>query len=846
MTDIISTKEDLRKRFEELQENGFYPWGSGSNPKEPKAPYGREWQKHGHAKPTLDEIDDLFHHDILHIGMILPSRETSAGGVKINVLDCECEQVANEVRGLLQKHCPSALDKIAIHENEISGGVHYYLQLPLEDSLPKLVLKDARIKLKKHEGKGDSKTSPTVFETLGAECAKYCITHGPGRRQISERSLIRIETLTPEDVASVKTALDELRTLHPTPQSGERVARPAPSFKRRVSSNSSIDRFNAEAVVGEMLEEAGWRFDSETDEHWNFTRPSKESGVSASVRKDNQILHVFTSSTDFEEGTSYSPFQVYALLKHGIEKGGDYSQALRSLSKQNLGDEGNQDEKPRLVLPGKGSGIEECAEILFPPFGEAEELFYRDGGVCEIEPCDDGYRISSLVPARLTALMERRFQPVSKESLKDGTEYCKPACCGKTTAEQLLSTDAARNLPKITGLSSMPILASDGRVLQAGYDPTTGRFVTNNMSVRIPPLDKAIENVDLVLQDFLFASPGDRSRGIAALLTPAMVLGGILTKPTVQLAEAEDSQSGKGYLVKTGAAIYGEQIQYVAQRNGGVGSFDESLSACLYAGNPFICLDNFTGYFRSAFLEMVLTAEGNIPCRVPYRGEVQVDSRKFCFFLTSNGIDTSRDMANRMSIIRIRKQPPDYQFRKFGNGDLLDFIKANRPLMLGSVFAIAQEWIKQGKPRTDERRHDFREWTQSLDWIIQNIMGEVPLMDGLVEARTRISTPSMAFLRELAVLVSNDNKLDRGLTASNLYEMCEMRGLPIPGLKSESEDAGRIQIGRLMAQCFADGKEVVVDEYHVTLKEETVIRYDGRGNRPRKLYSFTKDGSVAE
>lgn len=843
MTNIIPTNAELWKSFEAFQINGFHSWGGGNNPESPKAPYGREWQKHGHAKPTSDEIDDLFHQEIKHVGVILPHRETPEGDVKIIVLDCECEQLADEALGLLQKHCPSALDKIAIHQNENSGGVHYYIQLSPSDSLPKMVLKDARIRLQKHEGKADSKTAPTVFEILGADRAKYCITHGPGRRQISERSLIEIETLTSEEVEGVKIVLAELQKLHPTAQPGERIVRPMPSFKRNVTSNSLIDRFNVEAVVGEMLEEAGWHFDSETDEHWNFTRPGKESGVSASVRKDNQILHVFTSSTEFGEGESYSPFQVHALLKHGVEKSGDYSRVVRSLAKQNVDDPENPDEKTPLPMPGKGAGIEECAETLFPPFGEAEELFYRNGGVCEVEPCDDdGYQISSVTPARLTAVMERRFQPVSKEILRDGTEYYKPVCCGKTTAELLLSTDAARKLPLITGLSNMPILASDGRVLQAGYDPATGRFVTNNMVLRIPPLDKAIGNVNLILQDFLFATPGDRSRAIAALLTPAMVLGGIMTKVTAMMLEAEDSQSGKGYFVKGVAATYGERIQYVAQRNGGVGSFDESLSACLCAGNPFICLDNFTGNFRSTFLEMVLTAEGNVPCRVPYRGEVQVDSRKFCFFLTSNGIDTSRDMANRMSIIRIRKQSPSYQFRKFGKGDLLDFITDNRSFMLGSVFAIVREWINQGKPRTEERRHDFREWTQSLDYIVQNIMSEAPLMDGLVEARARISNPAMAFLRELAVLVSNDSKLDRGLTASNLYEMCEMRGLEIPGLKSESDDAGRIQIGRLMARCFDESKEVVVDEYRVILKESEVYREDGRGYRPMKLYTFTRGG----
>jgi hypothetical protein len=63
-------------------------------------------------------------------------------------------------------------------------------------------------------------------------------------------------------------------------------------------------------------------------------------------------------------------------------------------------------------------------------------------------------------------------------------------------------------------------------------------------------------------------------------------------------------------------------------------------------------------------------------------------------------------------------------------GDLLRHIEKKSDYYLSCVFTIIREWHVRGKPRTHESRHDFREWSQTLDWIIQNIFKLPPLLDG--------------------------------------------------------------------------------------------------------------------
>ena len=66
----------------------------------------------------------------------------------------------------------------------------------------------------------------------------------------------------------------------------------------------------------------------------SWQRPGKTIGISATTNYGGaDLLHVFTSSTDFEPDTSYSKFAVYTLLHHQ----GDYSAAAATLRADGFG-----------------------------------------------------------------------------------------------------------------------------------------------------------------------------------------------------------------------------------------------------------------------------------------------------------------------------------------------------------------------------------------------------------------------------------------------------------------------------------------------------------------------------
>ncbi len=208
--------------------------------------------------------------------------------------------------------------------------------------------------------------------------------------------------------------------------------------------------------------------------------------------------------------------------------------------------------------------------------------------------------------------------------------------------------------------------------------------------------------------------------------------------------------------------------------------------------------------------------------------------------LTSNGVETTRDFANRGSIVRIRKRE-GYNFRKYPQGDLLAHVRHCQPLYLGAVFAVIREWVKQGRPCTNETRHDFREWVQTLDWMVQHILGEAPLMQGHQAAQERVSNPGLTFLRKLALAIAEVNRLGEQLNASALYEIADVAEVDIPGLREPAEDKGKRVIGSVMARIFKDATSLIVDHFRVTRHETKTIRAGG-GPYDSKAYRFEKIG----
>jgi hypothetical protein len=338
-----------------------------------------------------------------------------------------------------------------------------------------------------------------------------------------------------------------------------------------------------------------------------------------------------------------------------------------------------------------------------------------------------------------------------------------------------------------------------------------------------------------IVSEFDFLEPADKSRAIAAILSPAFKPDELLKGHHFPLFvfEADKSQAGKGYFLELVQSIYREYASFVTQRKGGVGSFDESLSQKLINGRPFIQCDNVRGAIDSQYLEAILTVPfgGTVPARIPYKGEVQIRPDRFIFQLTSNGFISTRDLANRSCIIRIRKKH-GFAFKRFPEGDLLDHIAANQPRFLGAVYRIVSEWCARGKPRTEDLRGEgrIRHWAQTLDWIVKELFDLPPLMDGHAAAQDRVSNPALDWLRAICLAVENDRRLEEQLSASDFVDISRDYSIAIPDLGNDAlEIKARLHVGHLLGKIFGDHNIYECDGFQVE-KIETP-RYGGAAEK---------------
>jgi hypothetical protein len=499
------------------------------------------------------------------------------------------------------------------------------------------------------------------------------------------------------------------------------------------------------------------------------------------------------------------------------------------------------DGKPDVLLPCTLSTITDSAQKLGELLASTRTFYIRGGSAVRLSKDAEGAaQLLDASPAALASDFET-VATLHKPARSGGNDK---TTCTESTAKLIAKSSAFKNaLPPICVMTRCPVLVRRGaELIQVfGYDRESGIFADGAAAPEVS-LDAGRRLLSELIAGFRFATPSDRSRALSSLITPAIVFGGLIRgfRSPMDLGEADDSQTGKGYRNKITAALYGQSVRNVTQRHGGVGSLEESFSTALLRGANFIAIDNVRGKIDSPAFESFLT-EDYFAARSPHREAVEIDARRVVVMMTSNKAELTVDLANRSSCVRLLKQPQGFAFPTYREGDILEHVRENRAQYLGAVFAVIRVWHAAGMPRTAESRHDFRPWAQSLDWILQNLLGEAPLLDGHVETKSRMTNPSLGWLRDVALAVSRSGQTEQWLRTYQILELLTDSGVEVPGLtegadinNAETRSAALQALGRKLGHCFRAGDQVEIDNVRVTKRES----YDVLNRRETREYYF--------
>jgi hypothetical protein len=509
----------------------------------------------------------------------------------------------------------------------------------------------------------------------------------------------------------------------------------------------------------------------------------------------------------------------------------------------------NESEIPTGIFPVPSGGVAytESADIIFTELGKARRLFSRGGMPHEVRTSPtQPDSLSPITPERFCSLVEGFGHRVCRKEITKNEDGKNRVVWRKTgfpvsSSKILLETDASRNqLPQISQISASFILTKNGELLGRGYhDHGDGVLVTSKSVPVEMPIASARTAIMGLIADFLFTSPSDKSRAVASFLSPALKAGGWIDDDfPLDVAEADQSQSGKTYRQKLVCKIYGETPSAIISSRGGVGSLDESIATALIKGRPFIALDNFRGRLDSTLLEEATRGHEVVTCRA-LRTSVEVRTRPFNFQLSTNGAEFTRDVSNRSIITRIRKQSPDYNFRTFPEGDLDAHVSANQSFYLGAVFSVIREWKRMGCPKTNDNRHAFRGWTQALDGIIQHVMELPPLLDGHREQQERTANPALQWLRDI-ILAASPSDIGREMNTGQVLRIADDAGIEFPG-NPNSKDDPAIRAGRILGKLFrdTDGQSIIIDGFTISRIEAPDYSSNADGGL-RKFYTINR------
>jgi putative DNA primase/helicase len=230
-------------------------------------------------------------------------------------------------------------------ERTPSGGYHVLFRSPNPTGAIKLAQRAKRPEEKQHP----RDYWQTLIETKGeGGYAVIAPTNGAvhpsgGCYELLSGSVASIATITAEERAGL-LAVARMVDQKPRPLYTPGTVGKAPADH----SDRPGNQYNARTSWDDLLPRYGWALDHRRGVTAYWTRPGKDRGVSATTNyQGNDLLWVFSSSTDLDPDRSFDRFGFYALMEHG----GDFREAARALAHRGYGKPATPSDQPLGTRP---------------------------------------------------------------------------------------------------------------------------------------------------------------------------------------------------------------------------------------------------------------------------------------------------------------------------------------------------------------------------------------------------------------------------------------------------------------------------------------------------------------
>lgn len=322
--------------------------------------------------------------------------------------------------------------------------------------------------------------------------------------------------------------------------------------------------------------------------------------------------------------------------------------------------------------------------------------------------------------------------------VKQARDELVPVTLPVRVAQMYLAMHGERGLLPLTGISTAPLLSSDGSVRAAeGYDHATGLWCANVPTLRMPArpvraeAESGLRLLRATVRTFPFSDAPrvrDETLGVDVVdldqppgMDESAFLAGLLTaicRPSLWLApgllvrapEISGAGTGKGLLVRSISAIAFGMRPRAFTKGGDRQELDKRLASELIEAWPMLFLDNANGtMLRSDTLASVLTER---PARVRTFGRTQMVALNSTAFVavTGNGLTVTEDLARRFILCELDARCEDPEQRQFKAG-FVGEIERRRAELLAAALTIWR-WGRQNFAEVGRPLGSFEHWCE--------------------------------------------------------------------------------------------------------------------------------------
>lgn len=506
--------------------------------------------------------------------------------------------------------------------------------------------------------------------------------------------------------------------------------------------------------------------------------------------------------------------------------------------------------RPRVILPGEGQPVSLFVRDVAKELSCLPGYYVRGEEVVQIRSrpkSGSGTKLQQLTPrAAITAFEEQIEFGIHKPS-RNGESRFVPKSMTMDVASTLLESHPLKDkLPAIGRVLQVPIpvQGEDGIIEfpMHGYDSRHQTYL-DPAAPQIAPVshDEALTIIRDLLGDaqsggFPWQDDLSQTSAISRLLTP--FCRGLMRweKTPVFIMLANQPRLGKDTIAMMVSTLYtGEGAVGPPLEKDGDAEMRKRITSALRTGNPFFHIANLRGHINYPSLEAATDASLLWKDRcLGHSRELELPNEAEYSLSMNVGATLTADLNARAIFIRLRYPGENPNARTFRHPNLLQWVRSNRPRLLGALFALVKRWEERGRPEGPTPFASFPTWSR----IVGGIMTACELGDPCIrppDIKTQVGDRDTEDMRRIYIS-AHERFANAPINKTQIYEIMRTgEEWPFPYFNLDNRD-DQTKFGRILERfdgLVLSGIEMNIDASDRTRKKYTFTRTDksedGRG-----------------